>query len=200
MSLKSHHNWDYIPISQQNLFEDSPDSHISVYQPYIIVKGKIDIWQQMNSKNFKCNLASHINKIDILLLNQVQETLFRTQNFTLSNNGSLSSTSWFLSPSKCLRVVLKKFKESSHMVNHSDLFLSQMSCMNTLSQTFIFFSLCHTAIQMKLSQCNISILALGQKTSVFCAELELPVPLSCIPFLYNSGSLLFCFTDVSSCD
>ena len=63
-----------------------------------------------------------------------------------------------------------------------------------------FFSLCHTAIQMKLSQCNISILALGQKTSVFCAELELPVPLSCIPFLYNSGSLLFCFTDVSSCD
>ena len=64
---------------------------------------------------------------------------------------------------------------------------------------YFFFFMSHCNLDETFSV-NISILALGQKTSVFCAELELPVPLSCIPFLYNSGSLLFCFTDVSSCD
>ena len=53
---------------------------------------------------------------------------------------------------------------------------------------------------MKLSQCNLLILALGQKTSVSCTELGLSVPLTYIPFLHNSGSLLLCFTDVPSCD
>ena len=53
---------------------------------------------------------------------------------------------------------------------------------------------------MKLPLCNLSILALGQKTSVFCTELGLSVPLTSIPFLHNSGSPLFCLTDVSSCE
>ena len=62
-------------------------------------------------------------------INKTRDTvgLVSKNNFALSNN-------IVLSPSKCLRVILKKYKESSHIYdNHADLFLSQMSCMNTLS-------------------------------------------------------------------
>ena len=69
--------------------------------------------------NFKCNHASHINKIRDAAFELGSRGSFRTWNFALSNNGSLlySSTSSFLSPSKCLRLrlVLKKYKESSHI-------------------------------------------------------------------------------------
>ena len=143
------------------------------------------------------------NQIAILLLKQVHKTLFRTQNSTLSNNDShiIQFIQLILITFKMSKWFLKNNTESIHMVHHSGLFLSQMPYMDTLSQTlsqtlFLYF----TANQMELPQCNLSILALGQKISAFCAELGFSLPLTCIPFFHNSGSLLFCFTDVSSWD
>ena len=44
-----------------------------------------------------------------------------------------------MSHSKCLRMILKNTKNLvMYIVNHSDLFLSQMLCMNTLILTLIF--------------------------------------------------------------
>ena len=58
------------------------------------------------------------------------------------------------------------------MVNHSDLFLSQMSGINTLilNLIFSFLSLLHWKLN-ELSQCNFSTVALGQDTSAFLSEL-----------------------------
>ena len=69
-----------------------------------------------------------------------------------------------------------------------------------LTPWFLTFFLYFTGNWMKLSQCNLSVLALGQKASVFCTELGHSLPLTCTSFLHNSGSPLFCFTDVSSCE
>ena len=60
-------NWKYIPISQWNTFEDSPYSHISVSQAYYILSKESLLWRWIWKNKwthaFKCNHASHINKI-----------------------------------------------------------------------------------------------------------------------------------------
>ena len=45
ISPQSHHNWDYIPISQWHTFEDSTYFHISAPHVYYILLKEILLWQ-----------------------------------------------------------------------------------------------------------------------------------------------------------
>ena len=76
--------------------------------------------------NFKCNHAFHINKIREYLLNQAQETLLRTWNFTLSNNGNLiiQFNQLILITFKMPQSGSKKYKESSQIYGKPFRFIS----------------------------------------------------------------------------
>ena len=85
-----------------------------------------------------------------------------------------SSTSSFLSPSKCLRlrVVLKKYKECSHIYGKPFRFIFPPNVMYEylkLNLDFWNFFLYFTANWMKLSLCayNLSTMALGQEYKCF---------------------------------
>ena len=78
-------------------------------------------------------------KSEILLVNQSHKTLFGTWNFALIQMVDLLCYAVHLSNSYHLQNASKTAKNLViYMVNHSDLFLSQMSYMNILRQTLIF--------------------------------------------------------------
>ena len=100
---------------------------------------KVNMKRQINSQNSNAIMLLMSIKSKILLLNQGQETLFGTWNFTLIQMVDLLCYAVHPANSYHLQNASKTAKNLViYMVNHSDLFLSQMSYINILRQTLIF--------------------------------------------------------------
>ena len=150
----------------------------------------------MNCQILNTILLLISSKSEILPLNWVQGTLFRTWDSALSSNGSLFIL--FLSPSKYLRMVLKKHKESIHIyvVDHSDLFLSDVmhEYLNlNIDVLFSFF----ISLKTGIAERNFSTIALGKeyKCSLYWTRNKRTLPW----LVYPSFIIMvaFCFVSLT---